>query len=55
MKGLLLQEDIEFIPDIVKTVVNYSKKYIYDQIYTILKDWSMYDLLEDSKFPKYRS
>ncbi len=54
MKGLLLQEEVEFIPDIVKTVVNYSKRYIYDQIYTILKDWSMDDLLEDYQFPKYR-
>ncbi|MFX0086839.1 MAG: hypothetical protein ACFFAU_14295 [Candidatus Hodarchaeota archaeon] len=48
-------EDVEIIPDLVGSLVNYSKRYLYNQIYTILRDWSLDDLLEDFKFPKYRS
>ena len=52
MKGLLLQEELEIMPDLLKSVLNYSKKYVYKQIYTILKEWSMDDLIEENQFPK---
>jgi hypothetical protein len=38
------------MPDIFKTALSYGKKYISNQIGSILKDWSLDDVLEEN-FP----
>ena len=48
--GILLETDIEIIPDLVKTAFFYGKRYITNQIGSILRDWSLDDVLEGT-FP----
>jgi len=45
-----METDVEIMPDLVKTALYYGKKYITNRIGSILRDWSLDDILEEN-FP----
>ncbi len=47
-KGLIVQEDIVLIPNLVKSAVYYSKRYLYRTISEILHNLSLDEWFEDN-------
>ncbi|MFX0014155.1 MAG: hypothetical protein ACFFB2_06670 [Promethearchaeota archaeon] len=48
-----MQDESQFIDGLFKTAINYSKRYIYRTISDLLREWSLDELLEDSRFRKF--
>ena len=42
--------DVELMPDLLKSALNYGKKYVNRAVGDILRDWALIDLVED-QFP----
>ncbi|MHA1976934.1 MAG: hypothetical protein ACW98F_02360 [Candidatus Hodarchaeales archaeon] len=42
-----METDAKVMPDLVKTALYYGKRYISHQIGSILREWSLKDVLED--------
>jgi hypothetical protein len=45
-----LDTDIEIMPDLLKSALNYGKKYINRTIGEILREWALSDIFDD-QFP----
>ena len=41
---------VELMPDLLKSALNYGKKYVNRTVGDILRDWALIDLFED-QFP----
>ena len=42
--------DVDLMPDLFKSALNYGKKYVNRTIGDILRDWALSDLIDD-EFP----
>ena len=42
--------DVDLMPDLLKTALNYGKKYVNRTIGDILREWALIDLVDD-EFP----
>ena len=45
-----METDIQIMPDLLKSALNYGKKYVNRTVGEILRDWSLVDTFED-QFP----
>ncbi len=49
-KGIQMETDVNIMPDLFKTALYYGKKYLTNQIGSILRVWSLDDVVEEN-FP----
>ncbi|WP_455463148.1 hypothetical protein [Candidatus Hodarchaeum mangrovi] len=45
-----MQEQIEIMPSLIRSALNFGKRYIHRAISDILREWSMDDIIEDNWF-----
>jgi len=45
-----MQEQIEFMPGLIRSALNFGKRYVYRAITNILREWSMDEVIEDNWF-----
>jgi hypothetical protein len=48
--GFPLESDGQIMPDLLKSALNYGKKYVNKTIEELLREWALTDLVEDD-FP----
>ncbi len=46
----LLNTEIQIMPDLLKSAVNYGKKYVNRTVGEILREWALMDIFDD-QFP----
>ena len=46
----MLDTDIQIMPDLIKSAINYGKKYLNRTVGEILREWTLVDIFED-EFP----
>ena len=47
-----MQEEIFLMPNLLKSAIQYGKRYLYRTISDILREWSLDEVLEDNWFNK---
>ncbi|MFX0184781.1 MAG: hypothetical protein ACFE95_16995 [Candidatus Hodarchaeota archaeon] len=43
-----MQDEIQFMPSLIKSALNYGKRYISRTLSEILREWSLDEFIEDS-------